>query len=96
MKNVNEIKLLLSKYLADYKGKYKVISLGIFGSYSRGEQVTESDVDIVVEFEQPIGLKFVSLANELENVLQMKVDLVSRNGIKPKYWEIIEKEILYV
>lgn len=96
MKNINEIKSFLQKYIEDYKKKYNVKSLGIFGSYSRGDQTADSDVDIVVEFDQPIGLKFVSFANELEEVLQMKVDLVSRKGIKQKYWEYIEKEVIYV
>ena len=96
MKSINEIISVLKEYLEVNRKKYNLKSLGIFGSYTRGDQTPDSDVDIVVEFEQPIGLKFVTLANELEVVLQMKVDLVSRRGVKPKYWAYIKEEVIYV
>jgi|SRR5436190_9804757 len=77
--------------------KYGVKELAIFGSYSRNEAVADkSDVDILVDFSQPIGLAFVDLADELESLLQLKVDLVSRGGIKPKYFTVIEPDLIYV
>ncbi len=77
--------------------KYGVKDMAIFGSYSRNEAVAgRSDVDIMVDFSQPIGLAFVDLADELERLLQLKVDLVSRGGIKPKYFTVIEPDLIYV
>ncbi len=77
--------------------KYSIKDLAIFGSYSRNEANTgKSDVDIMVDFSQPIGLAFVDLADELEGLLQLKVDLVSRGGIKPKYFAVIEPDLIYV
>lgn len=96
MKRVDEIRNLLIVYLDAYKKKYKVKKMGIFGSYSRGEQVKDSDIDILVEFEEPIGLTFVDFAEELEETLQTKVDLVSRKAIKPKLWKYIKKDVIYV
>lgn len=77
--------------------KYGVKDLALFGSYSRNTAVSgKSDVDVMVDFSQPIGLAFVDLADELEQLLQLKVDLVSRGGIKPKYFSVIEPDLIYV
>ena len=77
--------------------KYGVKDIALFGSYSRDSAVKgKSDVDVMVAFYQPIGLAFVDLADELEQLLQTKVDLVSRNGIKPKYFTAIEPDLIYV
>lgn len=77
--------------------KYGVKDIALFGSYSRNTAVAgKSDVDVMVAFSQPIGLAFVDLADELEQLLQTKVDLVSRNGIKPKYFTVIEPDLIYV
>jgi predicted nucleotidyltransferase len=70
--------------------------LGLFGSYVRNEQNDQSDLDILVDFKNPIGIEFVDLAELLEKELDLKVDLVSRNGIKPKYFSAIQQEIIYV
>ncbi len=50
----------------------------------------------MVDFSEPVGLAFVDLADELERLLRMKVDLVSRGGIKPKYFAVIEPDLIYV
>ena len=50
----------------------------------------------MVDFSRPIGIAFVDLADELEKILQMKVDLVSRGGIKPKYFAVIQPDLIYV
>ena len=77
--------------------KYGVKDLALFGSYSRDTAIAgESDVDVMVDFLLPIGITFIDLADELEQLLQLKVDLVSRNGIKPKYFSIIEPDLIYV
>jgi uncharacterized protein len=77
--------------------KYGVKDIALFGSYSRNTAVFgKSDVDVMVAFYQPIGLAFVDLADDLERLLQIKVDLVSRNAIKPKYFSVIEPDLIYV
>ena len=77
--------------------KYGVKDLALFGSYSRDTAIGgKSDVDILVAFSQPIGITFIDLADELEQLLQRKVDLVSRTAIKPKYFTVIEPELIYV
>lgn len=70
--------------------------MAIFGSYSRNEEDKDSDVDIVVEFNGKIGLRFIDLAHELEKLIDLKVDLVSKNGIKKRYWNSIKQDLIYV
>ena len=86
---IRQVKLQLSE-------KYHVSSIGLFGSVVRNDFRPESDIDIVVDFSRPIGIEFIDLAEYLEKLLGRKVDLVSRNGIKPRYYKEIEREILYV
>ncbi len=76
--------------------KYHVNNLGLFGSVVRNDFTPESDVDIVVDFSQPIGIEFIDLADDLEKLLKRKVDLVSKEGIKPGYFKEIQPEIVYV
>jgi len=70
--------------------------MALFGSYARSEQTESSDVDIIVEFNGRIGSNFIVLANELEKYLGKKVDLVSRKGIKERYFDTIEQDLIYV
>jgi uncharacterized protein len=76
---------------------YGFTSLALFGSYSRETAVPgKSDIDVMVEFPEPIGIRFIDLADDLEEILKQKVDLVSRKAIKPKYFEVIEPDLIYV
>jgi len=68
----NEITALLRKELPHLKTIFGIKKIGLFGSYSKGIQREDSDVDIIVEFEKPIGLKFVELADYIENLLGKK------------------------
>ena len=76
--------------------KYSVRTLGLFGSFARNEQKSSSDIDLIVDFDKPIGIEFVVLAEELEKVLKLKVDLVSKKAVKMRYLKEFEKEIIYV
>jgi predicted nucleotidyltransferase len=96
MDTKDHIKFVLRQNKEALGKKYKIKEIGFFGSHSRGDFRPDSDVDILVEFSEPIGLEFVDLANELEGLLQRKVDLVSRRGIKPRYWKVVEPEVIYV
>lgn len=76
--------------------KYRVSRLALFGSYSRNAANENSDVDLMVEFHQPPGILFIDLADELEEILDRKVDLVSRRAVKPSYFEHIQPQLIYV
>jgi predicted nucleotidyltransferase len=75
---------------------YPIKQLAIFGSVSRREDNDNSDIDIMVEFDSAVGMEFIHLCYELEKILNRKVDLVSRNGIKEKYFKEIRQELVYV
>ena len=76
--------------------KYHLSSIAVFGSFTRDDFRDDSDIDILIEYDQPIGIEFIDLAEELEKLLKRPVDLVSRNGIKPKYFSEIQKDLMYV
>lgn len=96
MKTLEEIKKELLKNRDRLAKDYNIKSIGIFGSYAYGNPTEESDIDIIVDFDKPIGLQFVSLADELETLLQHKVDLVSLNAIKAKMKKEILEDVIYV
>jgi predicted nucleotidyltransferase len=83
--------------MAYLRDSYKVKSIGLFGSYVRDEQNSRSDVDLLVEFEEPISLlEFVALEGWLNNLIGKKVDLVMKSALKPKIGEHILKEVVYI
>jgi uncharacterized protein len=90
----------IAKILTDNKlrliSKYNLKSIGIFGSFTRDDYTENSDIDILIDYEKPLGIEFIDLAVELENLLNHKVDLVSRNGVKPKYFIEIQKDLIYI
>jgi len=96
MKTLADIIQTLRNKKSDLKRRYPISSIGVFGSYARNEQSAYSDVDLLVEIDGRIGSRFIDLAEELEKLLGMKVDLVSKKGIKEKYFKVIEKDIKYV
>jgi predicted nucleotidyltransferase len=96
MLRLNEIKEIISGFKPEIESKYFVSSIGLFGSVVRDDFNTNSDIDIIVDFNGKIGIEFVTLADELEQMLNHKVDLVSKGGIRQKYLDVIEPEILYI
>jgi len=96
MQTIRQIKSILAQHKSELVQKYHLRQLGVFGSYARKDKTAQSDIDLLVEFEEPIGLEFVTLAEELEKLLGIKVDLVSINAIKPKMLKIIKKDLVYV
>lgn len=93
LSNVVQILKELKPELTD---RYHVTSIGLFGSIVRDDFTSESDVDIIVDLSQPVGIEFVDLADLIEELIGKPVDLVSKKGIKPRYFEEISSEILYV
>ena len=96
MRSLPEIKDLLSSKKQQLLAKYPIKSLAIFGSYARNEQQAQSDLDLLVEFDGKVGMRFIDLAEELENLIGFRVDLVSKKGIKDKYFEAIKQDLIYV
>jgi hypothetical protein len=98
MKTFKEIQEFFRKYKPTLLEKYKWLSeLGIFGSYVRGEQNEESDVDVLVDYtEAPDLIELIDLENYLSDNLGMKVDVVTKNGLKPRLKERILSEVVYV
>ncbi len=95
--NLQKIVRTLSKLKPYMVKKYHVHSIGLFGSILRNDFIKgKSDIDIIVDFSEPIGIEFVELADFIENELKEKVDLVSKSGIKKRYLELIEPDIMYV
>lgn len=79
------------------KERYKVKTIGIFGSYVKGEEKEESDLDILVEFEDPVSLlRFVELENYLSDSLGVKVDLVMKDALKPRIGKRILEEVVNI
>jgi uncharacterized protein len=92
--DVEEIIKANKPYLHD---RYRVSKLGIFGSFLRGEQNTSSDLDLLVEFDEPIGLfDFIRLENELTRLTGKKVDLVMKDALKPRIKDKVTREALYI
>ena len=76
---------------------FHVRNIGIFGSVARGEQVAPSDIDVLVEFSTPISFfKFIRLENFLSDLLHRKVDLVTKNALKPQIREEILDDLVSV
>ena len=96
MTELERIKNILVQLKPELVSTYGVMTLGLFGSVVRDDFSDKSDIDIIVDFSRPVGIEFIDLANFLEDKLQKKVDLVSRNGIKDKYYKAIQPEIFYV
>lgn len=97
MKTLEEIKEILSFHKSNIQKKYKVNELGIFGSYVRGEQNEESDVDVIIDYEEaPSLLQLIDLENYLSDQLGMKVDVVTKSGLKPRIKKRILADVIYV
>lgn len=91
----DEVLALLGGYRAELK-EYGVKSIAIFGSVARNEATEGSDIDILVEFGQPVGLfEFVRIQARLEKILNRPVDLVTPEALKKQLKEQILKEAIY-
>lgn len=96
MKTLEEIRKILAKHKEEIRERYGVVILGIFGSYARGEQKESSDLDILVELERPIGLKFFELWDELEKLLGCEIDLVRASLLRKEIRDDILREVVEI
>jgi predicted nucleotidyltransferase len=96
MYTTNQIVDILKDKKAELEKKHPISELALFGSYARGDNTELSDIDILVDFNGRIGIEFITLCHELEDVFNTKVDLVSRKGIKAQYLPFVEKNLIHV
>jgi len=89
LNKLNDLKPILYK-------DYSVQRIGLFGSFSDDSYTDESDIDLLVEFEKPIGWRYFSLEIYLENIFKRKIDLVTRNALKEQIKDRILKQVQYV
>ena len=95
--SVKEAKRTLKENKTILKERFKVKEIGIFGSWVKNEQKEDSDLDILVEFEDSIGLlDFAALERYLSDLLGVKVDLVMKTALKPRIGKHILKEVIYI
>ena len=89
------IKRILRRHLPELRERYAIQSLGVFGSYARGEQKKKSDLDLLVEVDASALtlLKFIELENTLSDLVKIKVDLVDKAGLKPTIGQHILAEV---
>jgi len=97
MSQLRQIKEIIKEHRDELVGKFKVKEIGVFGSYVKGEERKRSDVDILVEFREPVGLfEFLDLEEYLAKLIGLKVDLVSKKALKPTIGQYILKEVVYL
>ena len=95
--SIQKIKRILLLHKQDLSDKYGVREIGIFGSFAREENRENSDIDILVELGKPMGFfKFIRLEREVSELLGVKVDLVTKNALKPHMGQRILAEVIYV
>jgi len=87
-----QLKILLPKL----KTRYPIEELALFGSQLRSDAQINSDVDLLISFNGPIGIEFIDLADELEKALNKKVDLITKESLKPRQWEYLKNKLMYV
>ncbi len=96
--NTEEILSNLKKHKAQISEQFKTETIGLFGSYSENKQTAQSDIDLLVSFKK--GNKdlfnFINLKFYLEEILDNKVDLINRDGIKPALKDRILQQVKYV
>jgi uncharacterized protein len=97
MKKLSAIKKIIRDQKALLRDRYKINKIGVFGSYARGDTHSGSDVDVIVEFSEPISLiRLVSLENYLSGLVGVKVDVVPKEDIRRELKDTILKEAVYV
>jgi predicted nucleotidyltransferase len=96
MTNTDKIINKIAQCKPELESGFQVKEIGIFGSYVRGEQTRNSDLDILVEFAEAPGLfKFLELEELLKTILKVKVDLVMKSALKPRIGKQILSEVIY-
>ena len=96
MKTREDVLSVLVREKPKLQRRYPVRRLALFGSYARGEPQPDSDVDLLVEVDPSIGLRFVTLAEDLEELLGLRVDLISQGALRPNQMAVLAPELIDV
>jgi predicted nucleotidyltransferase len=97
MKTQTEVLQMLAQQKSSLLETYQITRLGIFGSYARGEQTDESDIDILVEYDKaPTLYQIIELRDDLSELFAIKVDVVTKNGLKARIRERVLAEVIYL
>ncbi len=97
MKTFDELRQVLSLQKQSLCEIYQITEIGIFGSYARGEQTELSDVDILVDYKTaPTFIMLVELRDYLSQLFGLKVDIVTKNGLKPRIRDRVLAEAIYI
>ena len=93
--NKQKIIRLINQNIEELKQRYPIKSKALYGSYARGEQDPGSDIDLLVDFTQPIGMEIIDLTLDMEKILNSIVDIVTYNAIKNRLFKYIKDELVY-
>ncbi|PHJ61277.1 DNA polymerase beta [Nostoc linckia z18] len=97
MKTFDELRQVLSLHKQSLCETYQITEIGIFGSYARGEQTELSDIDILVDYETaPTFIMLVELRDYLSQLFGVKVDIVTKSGLKPRIRDRVLAEAIYI
>jgi predicted nucleotidyltransferase len=96
MLSTSDIETKLKEIKPVLADKFHVSKIGYFGSYASGQQTDSSDLDLVVEFSQPVGWAFFTLESFLEQSLGINVDLITKNALKERIKESILNQVKYI
>ena len=97
MKTLNEIRQVLSLQKQSICEIYQITEIGIFGSYTRGDETETSDIDILVDYQTaPTLIMLVELRDYLSQLFGIKVDIITKNGLKPRIRERVLAEVVYI
>lgn len=97
MYSTDDISRIIAENKEQLRSEFGVVEIGLFGSVIRGEHGETSDIDVLVQFDRPIGfVRFMRLEKRLADLLGMPVDLVTRNALKPHIGKRILQEVRYV
>ncbi|MBL4729781.1 MAG: nucleotidyltransferase domain-containing protein [Sulfurimonas sp.] len=97
--NKNEIIHYLQERQPYFHNTFRINFIGLFGSFSRGDETKDSDIDILYNIDKDIKLslfKYLKIASELEGFFHKKVDLVRIDALKPKIREYVQRDLIYV
>jgi len=97
MKKLAEIKTIIKSIKPQIKNQYHITELGIFGSYIRGEENENSDIDILINYaEAPSLFELIDLELYISECVGIKADVVTKNGLKQRYKDKILAEVIYI
>jgi len=95
--SLKEIRKIIKSNERALREKFKAVKFYLFGSYARGEQTPESDIDLLVEFSEPVGMfGFVDLKFKLEEIFGKRIDLGTPKGLKPLIKDKILNEAIAI